>query len=457
MEKKVLFIAYYFPPIGGSGVQRSIKHVRYLPQFGYKPVVVTVKNGHNFAYDFNMLKEIPKGIKVYRSNSGEKLWLRKIIEKVSKCMSSVKKAINRSNVKSNNNNSKIQVNNVNKKSLKDKLFTWLEYNYYVPDTKIRWYKHAVKDIKKRVLKEEDIDIIYSTSGPYTDHLIALQIKKKTQLPWVADFRDPWIGYKAIIGRYNEKRIAKEADMEKEVVTQADVVINVTEPITEMYKQRYPEFSSKFITITNGFDKNDVEIIETNNVIDKFKMCYTGVMMSGESPESLIKVLEEISEENQQFYEDLSLNITGFVEDIYKDMFLQSKLKDKIKINSYVEHSKAIKIMKEASINLIILPDEEESKKIYTGKIFDYIMANRPILGIFPEDGIAADLINNCNIGRAVNHNKGELIKEYILEIYEKFKKGESLDTDSQNKCAQFDRVNISKQLARVFDDVSKNS
>ena len=136
MEKKVLFIAYYFPPIGGSGVQRSIKHVRYLPQFGYKPVVVTVKNGHNFAYDFNMLKEIPEGVKVYRSNSGEKLWLRKIIEKVSRCMGDVKKAINKSRV-NNNNNSKVEENSTNKKSLKEKLFTWLEYNYYVPDIKIR--------------------------------------------------------------------------------------------------------------------------------------------------------------------------------------------------------------------------------------------------------------------------------------------------------------------------------
>ena len=451
MSKKVLFIAYHFPPIGGSGVQRSIKHVKYLPEFGYEPIVVTVKSGHNFAYDYSLLDEIPENTKIYRSNSGETLWFRKIIENTNTTLVKIKSKIKRESSSKKDDNNTLVESQDGKETIKDKVFRYLEYNYYIPDTKIRWYKHAIRDINERVLKENNINIIYSTSSPYTDHLIALEVKKKTKLPWVADFRDPWIGNDTIMDRYPDKRINKEKEMEREIITLADKVINVTEPITEMYKKRYPEFESKFVTITNGFDRYDTESVEVDSV-DKFIISYAGVLGGGRTPESLIRAAEEIAIENENFRKDLVIDFTGYVDEIYNSIFNNSSIKDNITINPYVQHKEAVKLMKEASINVLILPDSEESKGVYTGKIFDYIMAQKPILGIMPKDGIAATLINGNNIGKAANHKDIQEIKKFIMTIYERFKRGESLENDGINKCSQFDRINLSRQLSILLDE-----
>lgn len=450
MKDNVLFIAYYFPPIGGSGVQRSLKYVKYMRDFGYEPIVVTVKNGHNFSYDYEMIKEIPEGIKIYRSNSGEKLWLRSIIEKTNSKVYKIKNSL------SKKQDSKLITEKVNSKddnideSIKDKVFRWLEYNYYVPDTKIRWYKHAIKDIFNRAIKDNDIKVIYSTSSPYTDHIIAMNIKKQTNLPWVADFRDPWIGNKIIMGRYDENRIKKEEKLEYEVVSSADMVINVSEPITEMYKKRYPQFENKFITITNGFDKEDNKNIKSLPD-NKFKMSYTGVLFEGEKPETLIDILEEICNENNEFKKDLKLTFTGSVSEGVKLQLKASKISNNIIIDDYVEHQKAVKIMAEANLNILLLPDDEEGKWIFSGKIFDYMLAERPILAIVHEEGVAAKVINEKEIGFACGHHNKEKAKEYILHIYKRFKNGEDLSTGSINKCSEFERRNLTEKLTQCFD------
>lgn len=448
MNKKVLVIAYFFPPLGGSGVQRTMKFVKYMNRLGYNPVVATVKDGHNFAYDLEMLNEIPKDVNVYRSNSGEKLWLRNIIEKVDSTIKKVKS--NKEELVETSVKEHKEDNNEGRESLKTKIFNYLEYNVYVPDSKIRWYKHAVSNIKNKVLKENKFDVLYSTSYPYTDHLIGLEIKKTTGLRWVADFRDPWVGNEAIMGRYDEKRIDKEKKLEREVVKYADKVINVTEPITEMYKKRYPEYAEKFITITNGFDKEDIKEINIKKS-NKFVITYTGLMSGGRTPKSVIKALENICIDNSEFRNDLFVDFTGTIDSEYIDLINESKIKDKIKVNGYVPHKEALTKMCNSNINLLILPDDEESKGVFTGKIFDYMLSNRPILGIMPKDGIAAGLVNDNNIGLAVNHSDIADIEKYILKIYNNYKNGEKISTDAIDKCFIYDREYLTKELVKAFE------
>ena len=451
MSKNVLFIAYFFPPLGGSGVQRSLKFVKYLPEFDYKPIVATVKNGHNYTYDFNMLSEIPEEAKVYRSNSGEKLWLRNIIEKTNSTLRKIKKIKINKNEEITTYESKDGIES-NSEGIKERIFKYLECNYYVPDTKIRWYNHAIKNISNVILKENNIDVIFSTSYPYTDHLIALAIKEKTSLPWVADFRDPWIGNKLMMSKFSDDRVKKEEKLERKVVENADIVINAAEQVTNMYKKRYPEYKDKFITITNGFDKKDVpEKISCKN--DKFNMSYTGLLVEDEKPETLITLLEEMCNENIEFKNDLVLKFTGTISPGVQKMLKETKIYDNIIINDYVEHDKAVRIMQEASINVLLLPDDDEGKWIYSGKIFDYILAQRPILGIVHKEGVAAELINSNNIGLGCGHDEKEKAKEYILKIYKKFKNGEDLFTDSINRCSEFDRINLTKRLTQCFDKV----
>ncbi|MDU3526883.1 glycosyltransferase [Clostridium sp.] len=454
MKKNILYIAYFFPPLGGSGVQRTLKFIKYLPMYNKLPLVVTVEEGHNFAYDEEMIKEVPDEVKIYRSNSGESLWLRKQIEGFNKLLISVKKNVNSKNQKkiiaNENIINKEKVSNSNM-TIKDRIFQYLEYNYYVPDTKIRWYKNAIKDIVNRVLKEEKVDLIFSTSYPYTDHLIGLEIKKRTNKPWVVDLRDPWVGNKFIYDRYDEKRKAKEIELEAEVIKYADKVINVTEDITNMYIERYPEYKEKFITITNGFDISDK--VEENIKSKKFIINYSGIVVDGQSPEIFLKAVEELILTNSNFKEDLLVNFTGSIIDKYTYLFENENIKDNIKINGYKPHDIVLKEMKQSSINLLILPDTEESKGIYSGKIFDYILSEKPILGIMPLGGVASELINSKKIGIAVEYNDLDAIRNFIEETYVSWKNDTDLNTSAISICNEFDRINLTKRLSDVFDEL----
>lgn len=454
MKKNILYIAYFFPPLGGSGVQRTLKFIKYLPMYNKLPLVVTVEEGHNFAYDEEMIKEVPDEVKIYRSNSGESLWLRKQIEGFNKLLISVKKNVNSKNQKkiiaNENIINKEKVYNSNM-TIKDRIFQYLEYNYYVPDTKIRWYKNAIKDIVNRVLKEEKVDLIFSTSYPYTDHLIGLEIKKRTNKPWVVDLRDPWVGNKFIYDRYDEKRKAKEIELEAEVIKYADKVINVTEDITNMYIERYPEYKEKFITITNGFDISDK--VEENIKSKKFIINYSGIVVDGQSPEIFLKAVEELILTNSNFKEDLLVNFTGSIIDKYTYLFENENIKDNIKINGYKPHDIVLKEMKQSSINLLILPDTEESKGIYSGKIFDYILSEKPILGIMPLGGVASELINSKKIGIAVEYNDLDAIRNFIEETYVSWKNDTDLNTSAISICNEFDRINLTKRLSDVFDEL----
>lgn len=458
MNKNILYIAYYFPPLAGSGVQRTLKFIKYLPDYNKTPIVVTVEEGHNYAHDKELINEVPDCVKVYRSNSGETLWLREKIETANKYITNIKKRINdNKSIKPYDNKSeddkktsKVE-KNIESMGLKDKVFRYLEYNYFVPDTKVRWYKNAVEDIFNRVLKEEEIDIIFSTSAPYTDHLIALEVKKRTNKPWVVDLRDPWVGNKFIYDRYNEKRKAKERELEAEVIKYADKVLNVTKDITDMYIERYPEYKDKFITITNGFDVSDK--VEDETPSEKFIINYSGIVADGQSPELFLKAVEELIKNNDDFKSDLLVKFTGTIVDKYSYLFENPVIKDNIEINGYASHNVVLKYMKEASINLVILPDTEESKGIYTGKIFDYILSEKPILGIMPLGGVASDLINSKGIGIAVDYNDFNGIKDFIEKTYLTWKNGGSLNNSAITKCIEFERRSLTKKLSDVFDEL----
>lgn len=444
MKKNVLSIIYFFPPIAGSGVQRPLKFVKYMPQFGYEAVVETVKNGYCFAYDYNMLDEIPKSTKIYRSNSGETLWLRKVIEKVS----SFKK-----NKKGSQDKEDTVKSQQSAPGLKARLFDFIDLHFFIPDSKIRWYSHAVKDVD-RVLKNEKIDCIYSTSAPFTVHLIALHAKKKTNLPWIADFRDPWVGNAIMTKNHSERRKRKEAKLEREVITHADKVLMVTEPICERYRKRYPEFKDKFITITNGFDGADFKSIEPIKE-DKFTICYTGLLSNGRTPETLFKAIDIMIDKNSKLKGKIKIKFIGYAAPEYIGLLSKYNCGECVENLTYMPHDECVKHLKGADVNLIILPDMESAKGDFTGKIFDYIGAERPVLGIMPSGGVASNLIIDKGMGYTYNHSEVDGVCEFLTYNYEKWEKGENVNTDAIRRCSEYDRINLTKSLTEAFDEITK--
>lgn len=445
MDKNVLCVIYFFPPMGGSGVQRSLKFIKYMPKHNVYPIVETVDKGHNFAYDESLMSEIPSCVKVYRSNSGEKLWLRNVVEKTSSILrniSSLRNSKSEENIDCNSNSSSESL------TLKEKVFKFIELNVFVPDSKIRWYKHAIKSIDK-IMNKEKVDYLFSSSYPYTVHLIALYAKKKYNIPWIADFRDPWVGNVFMTEGQSEQRKLKEAKMEEEVIEYADKIIMVTEPICEVYKNRYPKYKEKFITIPNGFDREDYIQVEPIKE-DKFTICYSGILTEGQSPESLIKALEKITDDIIDFKDNLKIKFIGYILPEYKNMFLNSNLKHSFINMAYMPHSQCLKHMMGANLNLLILANKEESKGVFSGKVFDYIGVEKPILGIIPKNGIAAELINNNAIGKSFEHSDISGIYNFIKDNYFIWKNNQYICTNSQAKCREFDRENLTRKLVDEF-------
>lgn len=447
MSKNVLAVIYFFPPMGGSGVQRTLKFIRYMPELGYNPIVETIEKGHNFAHDETLLKEVPQSVKVYRSNSGETLWLRNIIEK----LSAMRKPKVTAEADSKTTRSTDSTSKQNSQGLKERAFKFIEMNLLVPDSKIRWYKHAVKDVHN-ILDKEDIHYIFSSSYPYTVHLIALEAKKKTKLPWVADFRDPWIGNSPMTEGHSEKRKKKEEELEAEVVAYADKVIMVTEPICENYKKRYPKYKDKFVTITNGFDANDFKELEVVKE-DKFTVCYSGIVAKGQTPETLLKAMEKLLSENEKYKKNIKIKFIGFILDEYINLIQSSSVSEVFEKNDYMPHSKCISHMKGADVNLIILSDEDESRTVFSGKIFDYIGSERPILGIMPSNGVASNLIIDKKIGYSYNHGDVDGVYNFIKSNYEKWENNEDTNTHAAARCAEFERKNLTKQLVNLFEEL----
>jgi glycosyltransferase involved in cell wall biosynthesis len=445
MSKNVLAVIYFFPPMGGSGVQRTLKFVRYMPELGYNPIVETIKEGHNFAHDETLLKEVPQGVKVYRSNSGETLWLRNIIEKLSAMRKPKATIVNDSNTSRSDNAVTVK----SSIGLKERVFKSIEMNLFVPDSKIRWYKHAIKDVYN-ILDKEDISYIFSSSYPYTVHLIALQAKKKTNLPWIADFRDPWIGNSPMTAGHSEKRKKKEEKLEAEVVAYADKVIMVTKPICENYKKRYPQYKDKFVTITNGFDANDFKGVQVVKE-DKFTVCYSGIVAKGQKLETLLKAIEKLLNEDEKYIKNIKIKFIGFILEEYINQIKTSSVYKVFEKNDYMPHSKCISHMKGADINLIILSDEDESRAVFSGKIFDYIGSERPILGIMPSNGVASNLIIDKKIGCSYDHGDVEGVYNFIKNNYEKWENKEDTNTGAATRCSEFERKNLTKQLVNLFD------
>lgn len=452
--KKVLMIAYFFPPLGGSGVQRTLKYVKYLPEFGVQPIVSTVCNGHNFAYDETLLQEIPDVAKVYRSNSLETLWIRNVIEKVSLLRGSRKKtSVDERDIETTETKPKTQPEHKQdtqvdvklQRSLKQRVFDIIDNYLFVPDSKVRWLPFGFLGSLNAARKEK-VDYIYSSSYPYTVHLIALLVKKFYNKPWIADFRDPWVGNEAMAKNIGYRQKI-DRWLERKVVKNATYVVNVTDVITQTYKERYPEYADKFMTITNGFDPADFRKV-TPYSFEKFTLIHTGILSKRRSPAAVVQGLEQLVERRPELRYALQVLFVGSIPQEFEEMFQGSTLSDMFEVWDYVPHHVCLDYLAGSQLLLLIFDDSPETKAAYSGKIFDYIGTEKPILGVLPE-GIAAELIREKGIGSVIALGDGSRVADAIETYYDQWVSGETV-LNSATRCSEFSRVNLSRQLAELM-------
>lgn len=424
--KKALIITYYWPPAGGSGVQRWLKFVKYFREFGVEPVVYTIDNPNYPIIDESLQSDIPKGVEV----------LTQPIFEPNNVVSFFGKKKKESAGFLNPNPSFV-----------GKIAQYIRANYFIPDARKFWVKPSVKYLKK-YLEKNKIDVIITTGPPHSLHLIGLKLKQDLNIKWIADFRDPWteIDYFHQLP-LTEKAIKKHHKLEQEVLTSADAVLVVGDTM----KAAYDQFNSNVKTVTNGFDD---EVDSATVVLDsKFTMTHIGLMNADRNPKMLWQVLSEICIENKSFKNDFQLKIIGKVDASIHTEISKHDLIENVGFVDYVTHDKVIEFQKKAQVLLLLVNNVPSAKGIITGKIFEYLMAKRPILAIAPADGDLAAILQNTNAGKVVDFEDNVLLKKNILNLYNKFKQG-NLDVESKN-IEQFHRKQLTKKVAEIINNITE--
>ena len=420
--KKVLIISYYWPPSGGSGVQRWLKFSKYLPKNNWQPIIYTPKNPYFEVKDEALLKEIPSEVDVWKTSIWEPYALKdKFFGKGAK------------------NQSAGIISN--KKSLKNKLLNWMRGNVFVPDPKVYWVKPSVKFLQDKI-KEEGIEKIITTGPPHSMHLIGLGLKKEIpNLKWIADFRDPWSEVD-LLDEFHLSRLSrkKHKKLEQEVLRAADVTLTVSESWVKDLKR----LGAKNVElITNGYDANDFELKPKRN--DKFIIGHYGLLNHLRNPKNLWHTLNDICNENSEFESKLEIHLSGNIDrEVIAEIESLPKLRNKLKYLGYLSHKEVVKKYNEASILLLLLFNSKSGFGNYPGKIFEYFAAQRTILAFGPKDSDTQNLILETNSGLYFTYEE----KDFKQEVLELYKQKEDLKIKDLDK---FSREKLTEKLSDLLD------
>jgi hypothetical protein len=397
VSKKVLIITYYWPPAGGPGVQRWLKFVKYLPEFGIEPIVYIPENPNYPIVDESLISEVSKDVKILQQPINEPYrWASLFSKKSSKTIS---KGI---------------ISEQKKQSLIEKVMLYIRGNFFIPDARKSWVKPSVEFLRAYISKE-NIETIITTGPPHSLHLIGLQLKEQLGVKWLADFRDPW----TTIGYHKQLKLTKDSKekhkaLEKQVLNNADQII-VTSFIT---KTEFQQITNKPIeVITNGYDNETSVDFKLDS---KFTISHIGSLLSKRNPEVLWQVLSDLVNENADFSKDFQLNFIGPVSEDVLNTVKKNNLTNYINKVGYVTHKEAIEFQKKSQILLLIEIDSEDTKSIIPGKLFEYMISNRPILAIGPKDSDVSTIITETNTGNYFNYADYESLKRITLEHYKAY-------------------------------------
>lgn len=437
MNRKVLVVAYWFPPMGGGGVQRTVKFVKYLQIYGWEPVVLTVKPWGLELKDDTMLQEIPENVKVYRTFSFELIRIYQVIKH-----------------RLRKRGDHPSTEHYNKNDIKDPLRAVKDIIHLlsVPDTEIGWLPFAVLQGKK-IIATENIDCIYSSSGPPTCHLIALCLKQWTNLPWVADFRDPWTQHQFASYRY-KTRLKADEFLELMALKTADKLLTVTQAFADGFSQKYNQVPhNKFKVITNGYDADDFLKIPsaTKRKNRKFTIVHTGSFLGLRTPKFFLNALKLLLDETPSLRKNVEVIFAGRLETKDTTTICDLGLEDVVKLVGYVSHQEALSLLSNSDVILLILASVE--KGVYPGKIFEYLAVGKPVLALVPQNSIAAELIEKTKTGAIVDSEQVTSIKDVIRRMYERYKDKTLTIHPDLSVVEQYERKRLTRDLSATFNQV----
>ena len=397
MNSKTLIITYYWPPAGGPGVQRWLKFVKYLPEFGIEPIVYCPENPNYPIIDKSLVSEIPENITILKQPIKEPYGLASWFSKgKSKKISSgvIPKA--------------------KKQSLIEKAMLYVRGNYFIPDARKNWIQPSVAFLSNYI-KEHQIETIITTGPPHSLHVIGLQLKEELDINWIADFRDPWttIGYHKDL-KLTESSKAKHINLEQNVLNTADEIVVTSNHTKNEFQTKTKQPIS---VITNGYDTHSVRVEGKDEL---FTLSHIGSLLSERNPEVLWETLSELIEENENFSKAFKLQLIGVVSDDVIESIHKNGLKNHVNVVGYVSHDEALKFQMQSQLLLLIEINSEETKAIIPGKVFEYLISETPILAIGPKDADVEQIIKSTNTGTYFNYNQKTELKAQLLSYFKAF-------------------------------------
>jgi len=423
--KKLLIITYYWPPAGGPGVQRWLKFVKYLPDFDVQPIVFVPENPTYPIVDSNLVAEVSDKAIILKTPIFEPYQLASFLSK--------------------NKTKKISsgiIPNQKKQSFLEKVMLWVRGNLFIPDARVFWVKPSVAYLEKYI-RENEIDTIITSGPPHSLHLIGLELKQKMNLKWLADFRDPWttIGYHKSL-RLSQYAAKKHKQLERQVLNTADTII-VTSKTT---KAEFQALTTKPIeVITNGFD---VEKVDKQSLDTKFSLAHIGSFLSERNPKIVWESLVELCAEIPDFKSHLEIKLIGAISQEVLETIEQFGLNSFLNNLGYVSHAEAVAHQRKSQVLLLIEINSDETKSILPGKLFEYMVSERPILAIGPKDSVFAEIINNTNTGVFFEYSEKAKLKQTIQEYYNQFLVGK-LQSHAVG-LQQYSRKNLTQQLVELL-------
>jgi len=432
MKKRVLIITYYWPPSGGSGVQRWLKFVKYLVRAGWEPYVFTPDNPSYTIQDHSLLKDIPDSVEVVKFPIWEPYQL---FHKASAIFG-------------DKNIQQTDFISTGKKSFFKSVSGWIRGNFFIPDARIFWVKPSVEYLTDFINRNE-IERIITTGPPHSVHLIGLRLKKRNPLlKWVADFRDPWSEWD-LLDTLSLTSLARKRhrDLERQVLTLANRIIT----IAPFHVSRLEVLSGRNIDlITNGFDEDDFRGIVSVKT-EKFTIRHVGVVDELRDPRPVMEVIKLVCQADPEFATQVKIEFIGKVNSAFKS-YVQSD-QHLLPITRFVDqlaHDKLLTLYSSTDLQLLVLAHTAIAPGNLPGKFFEYLATGKPILGIGPVKGDASQILQEISAGVIKERSDLAGIKSALVTYYLVWKNGKE---STRERIHAYSREHLTTRLISILESL----
>ena len=413
-------------------MQRWLKFAKYLPSYGWTPVIYTPQNPQFEIRDESLFKDVSPSTQVFKRRIWEPF------------------GVYRSLFGGRQKQGVVETG----KGLFSRMAIWIRGNLLIPDPRKYWVKPSIRFLRG-LLSTLKVDAIVTTGPPHSMHLIGLGLKRELGLPWIADFRDPWSDWDVLdLLNVSDSSRRLHKRLEYEVATNADSLLTVSPRLSRQLQETTG--ASRVEVITNGVDEEDFangHPTETGTTRSEFLVTHIGLLNQGRNPSLLWQVLDELCEQDEDFANSLRIYLAGTVEStVIEDIQSHSNLKDRLTYDAYVDHGQVPAIYADSGLSLLLVNKTDNAKWIIPAKLFEYAMAGRPILAMGETQSDANDILVELTGKGFINYDDLDQLKRNVADAYERYKKDESPMTSES--FSKYTRKNLASELARLLEDVS---